>query len=488
MPRLCSLAFLLAPPDGTQLRLAQETESTLGNGSMRMSRLSLRNVTEGLLILGTALTIYWQPLAKRIPLKASDVVFVLALCAWMLFLLRDRQTPIPDAPKRRLILPLFVLLGSLLVATLVGYLRYDLTMSRDGLILLVRLVVCTALFVAIYHFSRIDVTFGQRVSLAFLSPIVLFPAMSVPALSGRMWEADARFQGFTVNPNTAALAFCISLALAYVLAIYEMNAKRPLRACFFAIVAVGMLALILWTQSRAYFAGAFGSLLLGTILAASKFKLLKPGIVASATLAVLLVVAATLLLAPRSLINSYVSRISGHFGQRTSTPLPSGRQALAQSNWVLIRGQPSFAPGRYGTLDDLERLPSGGVRRLMENPHVQAAVLYLQLLPTNYLGLGVNYDEKFFLYFPWIDKKHQGPNSILDIPVYGGVGAVLTVGYLMLLVARKAQDRLHQAPDETLPYAMGAAAAFGGLWIAAILLGSPIFDYQFWIVTAIALM
>ncbi len=456
---------------------------------MSMSRFSLGNVTEGLLIAGTALTIYWQPLARRVPLKASDVVFALGLCAWLLFCLRTRYAPIFDPANRRLVLlALAPLLGSLLVATLVGYLRYDLTMSREGLILLVRLTACMALCLATYHFARIDSRFGKWVSFGFLSPIVLFPAMSVGAVSARMWEADARFQGLTVNPNTAALAFCISLTVAYVLAIYELMAKRPLRASFFAIVAVGMLMLILWTRSRAYLAGAFGSLLLGTILIGAHLKLLKPRIVAGTVLVVLIIGAATVLLAPRQLVNSYVARISSHFGQRTSTPLPSGRRALAQSNWVLRQGHPSFVPGRRGQLDALERLPDGGVRRFMENPHVQAAALYSQLLPDNPLGLGVNYIGKFFLYFPWIDAKRQGSNSILDIPIYGGVGAAFAVGYLTLLVARKTQERLHKAQDENLPYAVAAASAFGGLWIAAILLGSPIFDYQFWIVTALALM
>jgi hypothetical protein len=57
----------------------------------------------------------------------------------------------------------------------------------------------------------------------------------------------------------------------------------------------------------------------------------------------------------------------------------------------------------------------------------------------------------------------------------------------MVLVARKTRDRLATAPDETLPYGIGTTAAFGGAWVAAVLLGSPMFDYQFWIVTALTL-
>jgi len=463
----------------------------------------LRNVTEGLLILGTALTIYWRPLGRQFSLKASDIVFALALCAWLLFIIRDRRGTALHVARRRFLLPIVALFGSLVVATLVGYARYDLPMSRDGIILLVRLAVCIALFLATYHLSLVDATFGKRVSVALLSPVVLFPAMLVPVLSAPMW-LQGRFQGFTVNPNTADLGFSIALAIAYVLAIFEAHMKRRLRATAFALVAVGMLMLITWTQSRGYLSGAFASVLVGTALNARHLGLPTLRTTAGTAVAFFAIVAGSLLIAPRSLAISYVARVSWGTlappssdtqalrpaGQQAAAPAvaPDGRQKLARSNWVMTRGRPSFIHDRYGALDGLERLPSGGVRRFMESPHVQAAILYSGILPANPLGIGVNYEEKFYLYFPWINQLHAGPNSILDIAVYGGVGAVLSVVYLMLLVARKTRDRLTGKPEETFPYAVGAAAAFGGLWVAAILLGSPIFNYQFWIVTAIALM
>jgi hypothetical protein len=468
-----------------------------------MPRSSLGNVTQGLFILGTALLIFWQPLARQFPLKASDVVFALALSAWLLVRLREGRGPAPDSAGRRLVLPLATLFGSLVVATMVGYVRYDLWMSRDGIILLVRLTVCIALFVAIHHLSHIDAAFVKRISVAFLSPIVLFPAMLVPSLSAPMW-VQGRFQGFTVNPNTADVGFSIALAVASVAAIYDARMKRHLRAFAFALIAGGMLMLIVWTQSRAYLGSAFAAIVLGAILTAAHVGLPMLKAVAAAALVFLAVAATGLLLAPRALVNSYVARVSwgtlapissdtqsqATSGRQPPSPsaAPAGRQNLARSNWVLTRGQPSFVPGRYGALAGLERLPSGGVRRLMESPHIQAAILYAQLLPANPLGIGVNYEEKFYVDFPWINRLHHGTNSILDIPVYGGVGAVLSVGYVTFLVAKKTRDRLIGGPDETLPYAIGAAASFGGLWIAAILLGSPIFDYQFWIITAIALI
>jgi hypothetical protein len=427
----------------------------------------LRKAAEILLILGTALTIYWQPLGRQFSLKPSDVVFMLALGASMLFLLQERRMQGFISARQRLILPLFALLGFLIMATLVGYLRYDLTMSREGIALLVRLMICMALFLIIHSFAQTDISFVRRISLALLSPILLLPSMMVPSFFVSMWEVGGRFRGFTVNPNTADLGFSIGLAFAYTLTMYEMNRKRRLRASGFAIVALVMLLLIVLTQSRAYVAGAISSALLSAVLTASNLRLPKLKVAAGAALGFPILIAATLLIAPRSLMNSYLPRMS-----LEASP---AQQAEALSNWTRI--VPQFR----------RQTPSAVARKLMENPHVQAAVYYSELLSSNYLGLGLNYEKKFFIVFPWINRNHHGTNSILDIPVYGGVGAVLSLGYLALLVARNIREKQRAETDETTPYAIAAAAALGGIWVAAIFLGSPIFDYQFWIITAIAL-
>ena len=84
-------------------------------------------------------------------------------------------------------------------------------------------------------------------------------------------------------------------------------------------------------------------------------------------------------------------------------------------------------------------------------------------------------------------KTFQGANTILDLPLYGGVGAVLSVAYLAYLVVRRTKQTLTSAKDDNARYAIGAVTALGGLWGVAFLVGSPLFDYQFWILTAIAL-
>src|SRR5262249_10897203 len=135
-------SVLLPAPPGCAWATGTLTKSNPGDlirlaeSDMPMSRSSSRNVTEGFLVLGTALTVYWQPLARQLPAKPSHVVLVLALGAWLVSLLRQGLPPTLKAAGFRLFLPPLAFLGSLLAATLAGYLRYDLVMSRDGIILL----------------------------------------------------------------------------------------------------------------------------------------------------------------------------------------------------------------------------------------------------------------------------------------------------------------------------------------------------------------
>src|SRR5437879_11725183 len=98
------------------------------------------------------------------------------------------------------------LLASILVATLMGYVNYHLGMSRTGIVLLGRLLTCAALFLAVYTFLLRDTSFRRWVSAAFLSPLVLFPAMVVPNGFAAMWDDTGRFQGLTLNQNPHAMA------------------------------------------------------------------------------------------------------------------------------------------------------------------------------------------------------------------------------------------------------------------------------------------
>ena len=429
-------------------------------------RFSVRNLAKILLVLGTALVIYWQPLGQRIALKASDGIFVIAICIWIVSFIREKPKWTVKLADVWFIPPL---LASILVATLMGYVHYRLGMSRNGVILLARLLTCIALFFAVYSLALRDRSFRRHVALAFLSPIALLPAMLLPKVAATMWDHGGRFQGLTVNANTAAVAFLIAFALAYTLAAYEAGMKRHLRALGFSGVALGMLAFILLTQSRAYVIAAFASTLIGTALVAAHHRVSKVKFAFLALSGVAVIVAGILVLGPRQSSLPYLARISpAYYMQRSAeqqTPLRSG--APPQTN-------------------RLQRFLNGIIPTIEGDTRMSAIRYYSHVLSTNYLGLGLNYETKFTVLDPPTGTRH-GANTILDLPVYGGVGAVLSVAYLALLVGRRTKRNLRLAIDENVPYSMGAVTALAGLWVAALLVGSPLFDYQFWILTAIAL-
>jgi hypothetical protein len=431
---------------------------------------STSHITELLLVLGTALLIYWQPLSERIPLKASDGIFAIGICLWLPFLIREEGMKTLRGADVWFIPPL---LASILVATLMGDARYHLGMSRDGILLLGRLLTCIALFLMTYSLLRRDPSLRRLLSLAFLFPLALFPAMAIPHVFATMWDSAGRFQGLTVNANTAAKSVLIALALAYTLGAYEAGMKRPLRALAFFSVTAAMLMVILWTQSRAYLIAAFVSALLGTVLVAKHHRVptLKFAFVAVSGLA--LIVTGILLLEPRQFIVAYLTRVSPAYFRTPETPT-SAPQTLPQSS------------GPPRTMKRVQRFLGGIIPRIEDDTRTPAMRYYSQLLSTNYFGLGLNFESKFTVYHP-PTRTWQGPNTILDLPLYGGVGAVLSVAYLAFLVGRKTKERLTPTGDENVRYTIGAVIALGGLWSAAVLVGSPLFDYQFWILTAMAL-
>ena len=431
--------------------------------------LSAKRVTEGLLVLGAALLVYWQPLSKSIPLKASDGVLALAICLWMFSAVREQRVPV--RLEADVIAFIGGLLASILLATTVGYVRYHLAMSRTGTILLARLLMCIALFLVVRSFLREETPFRRRLALAFLSPLALFPALLIPRISATMWDQIGRLRGFTVNANTAAVAFLIAFAFAFTLTAYEAGLKRRARVVCFFIVTVGTLTLILWTQSRAYFVAAFASAVFGTVLIAQHHGLPRLKLAVAAVAGFALIIAGIFVFEPRGFATAQLIRLSPVY--RTSE-VPPGAKASPHPS----------APG--WTMNKLQQFLEGGIRKIEGDTRMLAIRYYSKLLSTNYWGFGVNFETKFTFDDPETGIRH-GPNTILDLPIYGGVGLVASMGYLAWLIARRTKRTLTSAIDENVPYTVAAVTALVGLWVAALLVGSPLFDYQFWILTAIAL-
>jgi hypothetical protein len=430
---------------------------------------STPGLTEILLVLGTALAIYWQPLSKTILLKASDAAFVAAIFLWILTFNQAQWMRTLKWGDVWFIPPL---LASILVATLMGYVHYRLGMSRSGILLLGRLLTCIALFIVILSLLRRDTSLGKWVSLALLSPLLLFPAMVIPHIFAPMWDGAGRFQGLTLNANTAAKGALIAFALAYTLGAYEAGMKRRLPALAFFGVAAGMLALILWTQSRGNLIAAFVSALLGTVLVTKHRRIpkLKFALVTVSGLA--LIVIGIFLLGPRQFIVAYLTRVSPAYYGTAETPTIGQQTPPRSAGPRAMKGLQRFLEGIIPRIEDDVRMP--------------AIRYYTGLLSTNYLGLGLNYESKFTVYDA-PTRIRNGANTILDLPIYGGVGAVLSVVYLAFLVGRRTKQKLTVTIDENVRYTIGAVTALGGLWSAAVLVGSPLFDYPFWILTAIAL-
>ncbi len=416
-----------------------------------------------LLILGTGFLLVWQPLTHVIPLKISDAAFVLAFCAWFLGAFHARKLQgLQELQYMRpgLLLVLGILLSSILLATLIGFYKYDLPMTRNGFVLLARLLLCMSIFLLVLAMSQTSGGFKAAICFAFLSPTVLLLVLMIPSVASAMRNfADGRFRGLTENPNTAAAGLIMALSFGYVLAIFEFqSARRLARGLIHLFMCAGMLALILWTQSKAYIFAAAVPLVLGPILVSSWLTLPKLKVVVKYGVALALLLPVALML---------------------FTPGPP------LANQLLARVLPSKVVPR-----SLQGIVSTLVVENLTNPTEQVRVItvryYLHVLSANYFGLGLNYDRKFLAYVPRFGEYH-GVNTILDIPVYGGVGAVFSLCLFLLMITRNVRRRLIMPPTEDTIYVIGAATALAALWTAAVGLGSPLFGYHFWVLAAVAL-
>src|SRR5260370_4790314 len=113
-----------------------------------------------------------------------------------------------------------------------------------------------------------------------------------------------------------------------------------------------------------------------------------------------------------------------------------------------MKGCKGFVQGIIPTIEDDVRTPS--------------TRYYSKLLSTNYLGVGLNFESKFTVYHP-PSKTYQGANTILDLPLYGGVGAVLSVAYLAFLVIRRTRQTLTSATYDNARYTLRPATTLVGL-------------------------
>lgn len=438
-------------------------------------KFSLENIIKFCLIAGVGTIFIWKWSFREtfIP-KPSEFFFAVALLAgFFYFCSRRRWTELRNLPKT-VFFACGLLLVSLALASFYGWRSYGISLSPIGMGYLLRVAGGIGLFLLTLVFFKNNPAFKQKIYFAFFAPVfILAPLLFAPSLAAQFHLMSwTRFMGLGDNPITAGRDILIgfSLVLVFFLGVLLQGQKQWRLLLFLAFLLAASEMLLMWTQVRS----AFGVMWLAIAVApalAARYR--KKGIKKTA-LAYLLVggiSALAFLFSPSYIKTEMLVRSSDISSQVTAwkeiEPMVSeaSRQAVAEQRLV---GSPVEHPL---ILRELRRFvaPYYYFNFFREHP--------LSLI----FGLGVNYGDKVYI------LKHQGATGILDVVLFGGLGALAALAVLGFLVLKKVWQAVIPGENELEIYGLGAAIALLGIWSVAVFHAIPLPTFSFWILLAMAL-
>ena len=447
---------------------------------MRESKLEY--ITQLLILAGIVTHPVWNWSFKTaFILKPSDFFFALAIAGSIFYFLGDGRNNLKKIPKL-LYVALFLFGASIILGTVMGYLRYGIPVGDWHLILhhLERIGGGFILLLFFFISLKESIRFRQRLYGAFwVSAFPFIPFLFWPALAQEFgMVTDGHFMGLAGNTGMFAALIFPAFVFAFFLFLRSLFAKdakgSPVRILLFCFLWLAIEALILWSASKAFFGAVVLSVIFGTLIAGYFYKVGPKRIFSSLTL-ILIVVFLLLPFSPA------FEKFKGFslFPESFSKSMDRVKRIV-----------------ELQTKNEISEIPRAGE----ELPFATRPVgfyYYISLFKEDplipLLGLGINYAQKFDL----ILSRDQGINSISigrsilsDIFLYGGVGAVIAVIIFIWLIWQRIimLFRANERERSIEPiYVLAPAVTLLGWWSAAIFLGTPFILIPNWILLGMAL-
>lgn len=418
--------------------------------------MKLNKASKVFILLGVASLHYWPKILHggRLSLIRFETFFAAAVLSAILYFLadpfRENKTDLSAGSEQGLHLVLIFLPLSILLATLLSLVRYGLWFDLKGLVIFVKIVLGICLFLVVREHLKEDTHFYKKLALAFYIPSLLllvffiYPKLTeyFPSVVSGYPGFKGRFQGFTSNPALAAQLCMIAFSFVFTSALFDFYRKKLLLAGVYFLFSAGMVGLIFWTLTRTYLISCTAIMIFGTVLVNMRFE---------KSIKKLLVVLSTMTLSVPAIFFALPSSIRDGYTSRIQTFLHSPET------------EPRFVLWKY----------------------------FLGLLPWNPIGIGLNYEQTFFVewYFPEkMEVWRLGPHSVLDLWMLGGIFAFCAVGYLIYRIIKRVRLNLESLDDSFVSCYIGSLGAFFGLWISSLFTGSPITFMGFWVLLAMCLI
>lgn len=459
-PRSERTALSLGVFEGALQRLGNETQ----RGT---TKTVLRRLVGFLLFIGTASLPYSPKITNRGALTLhsltyrSDFVFlaavILASANWAVSAWPWRR---PSLTRTEVIAAtsMAFYVGSCLFATLLALVTYGLWFDLVGFAAMAKTLLGASLFLVMYFSTKNNAPlYGVFVWALILPPLLpvaltlmfqfLRPEHQHLVTQFRLVSSGDRLQELTSNPYQAS--FGLVTALAFLCPIAFQQAYRARWLYFTAALVCIEVAVVgvLWAQVRVAMLASTFVLLGGAAVMLRYVRASTAHYAAAASIAVV-VIASALSILPKDAANALATRIAP--GPRSQTATAS---AVVASDANLTRN--SIRSG-YG------RLPIWKY--------------YVGVARRNLLGIGFNYDQRFFYFFINAYGEHIGAhNNLLLTWMFGGVVAVLSLMVLWWQLFRSAVIGLRCEKDVcAMVLYLGAAVALAGIWLMSVAVGNLI--------------
>ena len=428
------------------------------------SESAMKGISKFLFLVGTCLYIYRIDIGAA---KLTEYMYSLAIYAAFLYLLYEH-----DIAKLMYIRPstyAWVALAflSVIFATSLTLIRYDVSFDREGVRLLLKFVLNILLFMVLYVLFVDDKAFFRRMGHALSVPLFIyavFPFLPISVM-GKFVDTGGyggRFMGFSVTPGAVGYPMIEAISFIYVEWLALRYYKSSWRFVWFAFL-LGCIMVLIWSGCRLPLIAVVVCIFAGTFL-------FRAGML-------------------KTRLSNTIIKSSLHFG------VVSILCFFALRFLVPLHVQETFTTRVFGLSMSKMSLDTSLIKLALVkftdpavNPRLGSTVYYGDLCWRNPLGLGINCMQGFGRE---LNGTKVPPDSFLSTLIHGGI--VLAVAMAILIgsgfrsVARHVHSARRCQRDLLMVTYLGAATALVGFLVTSLFAGFSTYDMRFWIVLAMCL-
>jgi hypothetical protein len=212
-------------------------------------------------LLGLAVLIFRNNIYPYPIKRASDFLFLLSFVCIIILLFLEKEWRNFFLLIKKILFPFALIVTGLFLASVVGYFVHGISINWEGVLMSGRFLEVMLIVLAIIFFQYHDGLFFKKIAIIQLSTAVYLLVFLV-----RYFDLPltmARFQLFENWPSNVSYYLLVSSALTSAFFLYgKLNYKVKF---LLYLATIGLVGLLLWTQSRGSWIGFLVALVLSAV-------------------------------------------------------------------------------------------------------------------------------------------------------------------------------------------------------------------------------